>query len=220
VTHDPLHHAAELLNACAATRHELRLVGGLAVRLHVGASARQTVDVDLVAMSEAARTSVLEHLRANGYRVGESGGWWRAVRRNEAGQRIVDVGAHPVTNPRTFDTMVLRDAPIAADVGGTEVLAIGVNDLVSLKLAAGRDQDVVDIMLLAAHCSPSLTVLARNAELDDVERLIAGTTSAARIAAAGTQFDLVAVELLGRAPTVREIEALLALLQGLKEAGL
>ena len=217
---DPLEDAAELFGACAAYRDDLRLVGGLAVRLHVGTSARQTVDVDVVAMTEASRNGVLEQLQAAGYRVGESGGWWRAARREAKGQRIVDVGPHPVVNPRTLDTVTLKEEPLVFSVGDTDVRAVGVNDLTLLKLVAGRDQDVVDVMLLSAHASPAPARVARNAELDDVERIVSRTAAAARAAAEGTRLELLSVELLGRPPTPQEIAAFSGLLQALKKEGL
>jgi hypothetical protein len=81
VHRDPLSLAAEAIQATRCEKRDLRLVEGLAVRFHVGVAARHTVEVDLVAMTDEVREALLRHLRELDYRVGQSGGWWRAIRR-------------------------------------------------------------------------------------------------------------------------------------------
>jgi len=55
---DPLMEALSALWRESGTGDELRLIGGLAVRLHVGANARQTADIDVVAL----RTGLIAEL--------------------------------------------------------------------------------------------------------------------------------------------------------------
>jgi hypothetical protein len=136
VHRDPLSLAAEAIQATRCEKRDLRLVEGLAVRFHVGVAARHTVDVDLVAMTDEVREALLHHLRELDYRVGQSGGWWRAIRRDARGQHIVAVGSHPVVPPATFDAVSLRDEPVADERGRAGwVLADGRRHC---RVAAGR----------------------------------------------------------------------------------
>jgi hypothetical protein len=84
---------------------------------------------------------------------------------------------------------------------------VGASDLVTLKLAAGRDHDIVGVMLLAAHAKPSAAAVARNAELDDNARSLASAASATRVAVERGHTSMLAVELLGRPPTAAEVAA-------------
>lgn len=214
MSEDPLDRARELVDALGPRRVEVVLVGGLAVRSWLGRLARSSLDADLVAMTAEAHAAVLEILRARGFRTGESGGWWRAVRQTDAGREVVDVATHPVVNPRTFDTVELRRAP-RVDERGLHVASV--DDLIDLKLCAGRDQDLVDVCLLAAHARVDANAIARWVRADDVERLVARTVLEGRHAAPRGWLDGTFEELLGRAPTGVERSAFDELLRRLAE---
>ncbi len=206
--------ARALVDALGDRHSEARLVGGLAVRSWVGKLARTSLDVDLVALSPEVHQALLDQLRLQGFRLGESGGWWRAVRSSASGREVVDVARHPVVHPRTFDTMSLRAPPRVDDYG---LSIAGVDDLVYLKLCAGRDQDLVDVCLLAAHCAPDAAKIAASARADDVERLVARSTLEGRQALSRGWLDATFEELLGRAPQRDELAAFDALLGRLVE---
>lgn len=192
-------------------------MGGLAVRSWVGSLARTSLDVDLVALSPEAHALLLEALRQGGFVVGESGGWWRGMRQGAEGREVVDVASHPVVNPRTFDTLELRAAP-RADEHGLQV--VGVDDLAYMKLCAGRDQDLLDLCLLAAHAPPDPKAIATSARLDDVERLVARTAIEGRFASGRGLLDATFEELLGRSIHAAEREAFDDFLRRLAEEGL
>lgn len=90
---DLIETAADLWRAVGAGE-DLRLIGGLAVRAHVGVGARETRDVDVVAMTETVKQRVLDHLRSTGRAVGESGGWARdLVLRSGLGMPAAEIAA-------------------------------------------------------------------------------------------------------------------------------
>jgi hypothetical protein len=170
--------AADLWQATSAG-DDLRLIGGLAMRLHVGVVARVTTDIDVVAMTSAVRQRLLDHLGRSGYDLGQSGGWWRAMREDPV-RLVIDIADNPVVNPRTFEPVRLRALSKAEPVGQITVAVAGVDDLALLKLLAGRDQDLVDLLLLAGTCEVSAEALARTAAADDVERTLSGGALRAR----------------------------------------
>ena len=217
---DPLERAADLLQPVHEEVASLRLLGGLACRAHLGTLARRSDDLDVVAMSASARDALLDHLRKLGFAVGPSGGWWRAVRGKGKDREIVDVAPHPIVNPRTFDAMTLRSAPMSLTFGDASLHAVGIEDLLVLKLVAGRDQDHVDLVLLTAHADPSAAEIARRLELDDLGRLAAGSVANARHALSKGYLSEVFAQLVGRAPTERERSAFELFLVQLGEAGL
>ena len=198
---------------------ECRLIGGLAVRLLTDEHARVTRDVDLVAMTDSARERLLDHLRCTGYQVGESGGWWRAVKPGDGGG-VIDISQHPIVNPRTFETFALHGEPSRQNGASSRLLVAAATDLVSLKLAAGRDQDVVDVFLLISRCGPRAADVARAAEADDVERSV--STGAFRIRQAlesGTLAELVKL-ILSRNVNSDEEQALRSFLDELHAEGI
>ncbi len=212
---------AEAANLWRATfsGDDLRLIGGLAVRLHVGSSSRTTTDIDLVAMNQAARERLLEHLERSGYQIVHTGGWWRAMR-NEGRCLVIDVADNPVVNPRTFEPVHLRAAPRSGLVGDIPIAAAGVDDLVMLKLLAMRDQDLADLLLLSGACDISAKAIAHVAEDDDVERTVAAGAIQARHALSSGRLEDIIEELLERKPDERSVSRLVALLAALEEEGL
>jgi len=197
---------------------ELRLSGGLAVRLHVGSDARVTRDIDVVAMTAAARGRLLSHLEQTGWAVGASGGWWRASRAG-ASRLILDIASHPVINPRTFDGISLSSRPWHKEIGGVIISVAEVSDLVTLKLMAMRDQDLVDLVLLAGR-GLSAGQIARNADVDDIERpLSAGANQARHALRSGLVRD-VFEQTLGRPPEEEALANLEVFLDELEKKGI
>jgi hypothetical protein len=176
---------------------DLRLLGGTAVALHVGTAARLTHDLDIAAMNEGARVRLLDQLRADGYRVGESGGWSRAARTTPASP-LIDIASNPVVSPRTFDAVRLRAAPKRVTVAGVEIVVAGVDDLLLLKLLAARDQDLLDIALLCGCTGASADAVAASATSDDVERAASSGAARGRHALENGEMASLFDELLGR----------------------
>jgi hypothetical protein len=213
---DPLAELVALLRAVGSEGYVV--VGGLAVRLLAGErSSRQTRDVDLVAMDAPRRDRLLSHLRSSGYQIGTSGGWQRAAMPGTE-RSIIDIASHPVVNPRTFEELKLRGSVVVHSVDGVSVPVAAPDDIALLKLAAHRDQDIVDVMLLAERVSAK--TIAMSAEGDDVERTVAEGVQAARLLSASGALVEVAEELLGRPASKRELQAFDELLGELKKGGL
>jgi hypothetical protein len=214
---DLVHELVELLQAVGTA--DYIIVGGLAVRFLVGeASARQTRDIDIVAMNAVARDRLLGHLRAMGYRIGATGGWHRAALPRGPSEAIIDVASHPVVNPRTFEELTLRGAPVAHKVEGMTVQVVAPDDLALLKLAAHRDQDVIDLLLLSGRLSAK--AVAAGAEKDDVERSAAEGAQVSRLLIASQEFAELTEELLGRKATSGELQSFEAFLSDLQKEGL
>ena len=216
---DPLFTTAAALWSAVDTAGDLRLVGGLAVRLTVGELSRATADIDVVSLQPATTTTLLAKLREAGYAVGLSGGWWRALKLAPSRQ-IIDVSPHPVVNPRTFESMTLRGEPTLVRVGAVTIAVAAANDLALLKLSAGRDQDLVDLLVLARGGRLSAQAVARAAEQDDVERTLVRTANLARHSLRSGELGELAEEVLGRTPAASELEALSEFLEDLRKEGL
>ena len=96
-------------------------------------------------MTDPARAGLLAHLSSRGFVVGASGGWWRASATEE--RLVVDVAGHPVVNPRTFESISLPGPPV--ELKSSPLRLANPNDLARMKLVAMRDQDFVDLVVLA-----------------------------------------------------------------------
>jgi hypothetical protein len=207
--------AAELWTATGAGP-DLRLIGGLAVGVYVGASARATADIDVVAMTPLVRDRIRQHLVSLGYEVCETGGWLRGLR-SVPPAPMVDIAEHPVLQARTFDTLSLRGEPRPMEVSGQTIYVAGANDLALLKTAAHRDQDLVDLLTLAAAVDLAPEVVEQAAALDDAERAVsAGATRARQELRCGSLATL-CLELLGRSPSIAELARLQEFLEELEE---
>lgn len=213
--HEVVGELLDLLRAVGT--NELRVVGGVAMRFLTGAVSRVTRDIDVVALSETAREGLLAHLAQAGYRVAESGGWYRAVFPDSA-RAMVDVARHPVVNPRTFETITLREPPRLCNVEGVNVPVAAPDDIALLKFAAHRDQDIVDLLILARDISPD--AIAAAAANDDIERTVAEGAQSARYLLSTGGLDLLTEELLGKPPQVEERRELERLLGELRKRGL
>lgn len=202
-----------------ADANELRLIGGLAVLVHVGTLARRSVDVDVVAMTPSVGDAFVVHLERLGFHAAETGGWRRAVRMAH-GREVVDIASHPIVQPRTFETVTLRAAIKETTIGGARLMAVGLDDLILLKLLAGRDQDIVDLMMLVSHATPSIEAIVHSVEKDELARSVASTALQIRYVLTHAHLEETASELLGRAPTNHERAALTSFLDALAKEGL
>ncbi|MBI4701707.1 MAG: hypothetical protein HY744_11210 [Deltaproteobacteria bacterium] len=210
--------AADLWRATGAG-DRLRLIGGLAVHLYVGAAARVTADIDVVCMDEQARAAVSRRLEALGYRLGVTARWIRAV--DPTGQQpVVDVSSHPVVDLRRFENVALHGPPRHHDVEGINLALAAPDDLALLKLVAARDQDCVDLLVLAGAVPLSATAIARRAERDDIERSVAQGAGYLRHLLSTGALAEIAEEALGRAMTAAEPATLGGLLAQLEKEGL
>ena len=215
---DPLLEALANLWSESGAGDELRLIGGLAVRLHVGANARRTADIDVVALTDSARVRLLDHLQQAGWIVGTSGGWWRAIR-SESPRLLIDIAPNPVVNPKTFETISLSSPPLRYTIAGVVVLVAGLEDIAALKLMAMRDQDLVDLVLLAAQGLSAGAIADRAAE-DDIERsLSAGAHRARHALRTGLVAELYE-QTLSKAPEEEELSRLDQFLSALERSGL
>jgi hypothetical protein len=160
------------------------LIGGLAVRALVGSLSRRTLDVDLVTEDATGLESLARVLEARGCQTRRSSPWWRFQR--VAPRLIVDASDRDVVDPRTFDRYRVELARGTEQrlADGTIIVCAAVDDLLVLKLLAGRDQDLVDAALLAAHASPApdASSIARRTEAQDLERAVAGAVLRAELA--------------------------------------
>ncbi|MBI5487962.1 MAG: nucleotidyl transferase AbiEii/AbiGii toxin family protein [Deltaproteobacteria bacterium] len=136
------------------------LLGGLAVRAWAGALPRETLDVDLH-LPDAAGVAEFGRLLAHrGYRVLDDPGWRRAVRAGPDDRVVVDWTGPDVPDPRTRLTYRLHHPPTRRKLRTRVVPVVALPDLIVLKLLAGRDQDVADLLLLATLPErPSATTL-------------------------------------------------------------
>ena len=214
---DPVTDLVALLRTVGTA--EFVVICGLAVRfLTDEGTARHTRDIDLVAMNNGARDRLVAHLGSIGYRVGATVGWHRAAMPQPAARPIVDIASNPIVNPRTFEELTLRGQPVPHKLEDITVQVASPNDLALLKLAAHRDQDIVDLLLLSERLSPK--AIANAAELDDVERTVSeGAQSARLLSARGGLTDLTE-ELLGRRATSGEMDSFERFLRDLGDEGL
>jgi hypothetical protein len=194
----------------------LRLIGGLGIQSFVGAHARVTHDVDVVAVDLDTAAKLRSYLEAQGFKIGEAGAYFRA---RKAGAPAIDVFMDPVANPRTFEAMKLSEAPVERRLGGTSVWVAGPHDVALLKLCAGRDQDAIDLALLASAVSLVPRKIVSAAEASDVEVRVSEGGHRFRNLVARNAIDEVADELLGRALSMSELDAFRSLLEGLGKEG-
>jgi hypothetical protein len=183
---DLLREAAAILAALAAGGHDAALVGGLAVRAWVGEESRRTLDIDFCTRGEGGVAAAARILAERGYRGDVRPPWSRFVRSNP--RRVVDVTDERVVDLRSFDSYrvdlgAARPRPTAP---GLELRCVSLEDLVITKLLSGRDQDLVDLVLLAARTTPPPDDVAikLRAEGEDIEIALAAAVMRAKAALA------------------------------------
>jgi hypothetical protein len=149
--------ARALFRVLAEYQLDCVVVGGLAVQTH--GFLRGTVDLDIIPAPDLANLSRLaEALAAVGARMFRT-----AQPVNVADPHLLqragfvplmtDHGRLDILNfrstagaPRSYDE--LKDRALQVDLGGVAVTVVGLDDLVRMKRAAGRKQDLEDIRAL------------------------------------------------------------------------
>jgi hypothetical protein len=153
---DRLFEADEILVALSDHGVDFVVIGGIAVQAH--GYIRGTHDVDIVVeprtlnlsrLSEAL-VALASELRTPGtLRLTDPHQLRRAplipVITRAGPLDIVNV-EHVAGGPRSYEA--LRDAALRIDLRGWEIAVAGLSDLIRMKRAAGRDQDLMDIEAL------------------------------------------------------------------------
>jgi|1186.fasta_scaffold106580_2 predicted nucleotidyltransferase len=146
----------EILRALAAHGVEFVVVGGAAVQAH--GYIRLTQDLDVIVRPDLVNVTRLSEafadleaeLRTKGtIRLGDPNQLRRAPHipvMTRAGALDVVHVEHIAGAPRSYDA--LRDGALVVRVGGNDVAFAGLSDLVRMKRAAGRRQDLMDIEAL------------------------------------------------------------------------
>jgi hypothetical protein len=153
---DRLFEANEILVALADQRVEFVVIGGIAVQAH--GYIRGTHDVDIIVKATTLNLSRLSEalveleaeLRTPGtLKLADP----QQLRRaplipviTRAGPLDVLNVEHVAGGPRSYDA--LRDAAIEVDLRGRAIAVAGLSDLIRMKRAAGRQQDLMDIEAL------------------------------------------------------------------------
>ena len=153
---DRLFEANEILLALAEHGVDFVVIGGIAVQTH--GYIRGTRDVDVVArptvlnftrLSEALADLRAEPRAAGVPKLTDPHALSRAPLipvLTSAGPLDVVHVEHLAGGPRDYDS--LRDAALRVELEGREIAVAGLPDLVRMKRAAGRDQDLMDIEAL------------------------------------------------------------------------
>ena len=151
--------ARQIFRVLAEHRVDYLVVGGFAVQTH--GFVRPTVDLDIVPRPNLTNLSRLgEALASMGARA------FRSSRRvNVADPHLLsraslvplmtDHGRLDLLNVASTaglsaDYDALRDRALEVELDGNKLLVVGLDDLIRMKRAAGRDQDLADIRALTA----------------------------------------------------------------------
>lgn len=145
------------VNALSTPPLSYCLIGALAVGAY--GRPRATHDVDLLILTDNAAHPYLEPLRAKGFAVASD--WHES---NPMAQNVVTRLAHPLAPDFPLDLIFAtsplhknaldRRKPIA--IQGIQVLVSSPEDLVLLKLTAGRPRDFDDVMGIVGNASAPL----------------------------------------------------------------
>ena len=151
--------ARALFRALAEYRVEYIVVGGFAVQAH--GFRRGTVDLDIVARPDHANLSRLgEALVSIGSHVFRAAapvsvGDPHLLGRASLVPLMTDHGRLDIHNVASTagpsaDYDALRDRALVIELDGVTLAVVGLDDLIRMKRAAGREQDLADIRALAA----------------------------------------------------------------------
>ena len=153
---DRVFRADEILDVLAAHNVDFVVIGGLAVQAH--GYIRLTQDLDIIARPSVLNMSRLSEafveleaeLRMKGtLKLGDPHQLTRAPHIpvvTRAGALDVVHVEHIAGAPKSFDA--LREAAFVVNLHGRDVPFAGLSDLIRMKRAAGRDQDLADIEAL------------------------------------------------------------------------
>jgi hypothetical protein len=148
-----------ILELLAAHQVDCVVVGGLAVQTH--GFMRGTVDLDIIPRPDLVNLSrlgeALAQLGARMYRTAQPVDVTDPHLLQRAGfvPLMTDYGRFDVMNIRTTagapkHYQDLRDRALELDLDGIPVVIVGLDDLIRMKRAAGREQDLADIRALTA----------------------------------------------------------------------
>jgi hypothetical protein len=151
--------ARAIFGVLADHRVDYIVVGGLAVQAH--GFRRGTVDLDIVPRPDLANLSRLgEALASMGARMFRSSGPLNVgdphlLRRASLVPLMTEHGRLDVLNVASTaglsaDYSALRKRAVEITLGGVTLAVVGLDDLIRMKRAAGREQDLADIRALAA----------------------------------------------------------------------
>jgi predicted nucleotidyltransferase len=151
--------ARAILEVLAEHSVDYVAVGGLAVQTH--GFLRGTVDLDIIPRPDLVNLSklseALSDLGARMYRTAQPVNLGDPHLLQRAGfiPLMTDHGRLDVMNIRTTAGAPkhyrdLRDRALELDLDGIPVIVVGLDDLIRMKRAAGRDQDLADIRALTA----------------------------------------------------------------------
>jgi predicted nucleotidyltransferase len=153
---DRIFEADAIIRALVANRVEFVVIGGVAVQAH--GYIRMTQDLDIVVAPKTLNLSRLSEALAELEAELRTTGTLRLsdphqLRRAPLVPVMTTAGALDVVNiehlagaPRSYEA--LREAALVVNLDGLEVPVAGLSDLVRMKRAAGRDQDLADIEAL------------------------------------------------------------------------
>jgi predicted nucleotidyltransferase len=153
---DRIFRADEILRVLAAHGVDFVVIGGVAVQAH--GYIRLTQDLDIIVRPQVLNLSRLSDALAELEAELRTDGTLRLhdphqLRRAPLVPVMTRAGALDVVNvehvagaPRSYDA--LREAALVVSLHGIEVPMAGLSDLIRMKRAAGREQDLADIEAL------------------------------------------------------------------------
>jgi predicted nucleotidyltransferase len=153
---DRLFAADEILIALADHGVDFVVIGGIAVQAH--GYIRGTHDLDIIVRAKALNLSRLSEALAELEAELRTPGTLKLTDPHQLGRApiipiltragpldLVNV-QHVAGGPKSYDA--LRDGALEIDLSGRQVAVAGLSDLVRMKRAAGREQDLMDIEAL------------------------------------------------------------------------
>lgn len=155
-----------LRDTCTEAGVRFAAIGGIALSGYLRRNTRLTVDIDLVVAQENGER-FRDLLTELGYVCGTQDLWLRARKKVEETEVVVDVTSEEVTDARSFYSYRI---PLP-ETGGTallmpfhtelapmacEVPVASPEDLLVLKLLAGRDRDLLDVLALLLERSDAI----------------------------------------------------------------
>ena len=135
----------DLLRLLNAHRVEFVIIGATAFPIH--GYARATLDIDIFICPEPQNaTQVLEALRDFGYHVSDITLEDLLIKKVLIRQYLVETDIHPFVTGATFDQ--IWENRVSGTYGNEKVFYASLDDLITMKQAAGRPKDLEDLKIL------------------------------------------------------------------------
>jgi len=135
----------DLLRLLNAHRVEFVIIGATAFPIH--GYARATLDIDIFIRPEPQNaTQVLEALRDFGYDVSDITLEDLLTKKVLIRQYLVETDIHPFVTGATFDQ--IWENRVSGTYGNEKVFYASLDDLITMKQAAGRPKDLEDLKIL------------------------------------------------------------------------